>query len=275
MTTQTTTRTTTRTTARAADRGTHATARERSLRTRIARLGPVPLLAALVAVDLALITASVVRLETAGPSLTDPWLLETDGGWAELAGYVQQAAIAVLLLALCRVTRHLVWVAYAAVYLCALADDSLRLHENKGAWLADRLAAHLWFPSDGFLGLRADDLGELMVWGLLAVVPLTAAVVLHRRSDRENRRASLGMAGLLAAYVFCGAVLDQVHVLVRDTWIGDVAGTWEDGGEMVVLSVSVVYVLGRVLAARRARSDAGGTSLPVPGGAPAGAPLAD
>ena len=161
-----------------------------------------------------------------------------------------------LLLALSWVTRYRLWVAYAGLFARALADDALRLHENKGAWLADRLAAHLWFPSDGFLGLRANDLGELLVWGLLAAVPVAAAVLLHRRGDRWNRRAGLGMAVLVAAYVFFGAVLDQVHVLFLDSWFGDVLGTVEDGGELVVLSVSVTYVLGR-LADRRRRETTG------------------
>jgi hypothetical protein len=58
------------------------------------------------------------------------------------------------------------------------------------------------------------------------------------------------MAGLLAAYVFFGAVLDQVHVLFLDSWLGDVLGTLEDGGELLVLSTTVVYVVGRLLAAR-------------------------
>jgi hypothetical protein len=217
-----------------------------TLRARIASLGPVPLLAVLVTVDLALVVAGLVRLVMAGPSLTDRWLLETDAGVAEYAGYLQQAALVVLLLALCWVARSLVWAAYAALFLCALADDYLRLHENKGAWLADRLAARLWFPSDGFLGLRANDLGEVLVWGLLAAVPVLAAVGLHRRSQGWNRRASLGMAALIAGYVFFGAVLDQVHVLVLDSWLGDVVGTLEDGGELLALSASVVYVVGRL-----------------------------
>jgi hypothetical protein len=227
------------------------TARPGMWRTRVASVGPVPLLAALVAVDLALVAVSVARLAVSGSSFTDPWLLETDGGWAEYAGYAQQVVLAVLLLALCGVTRHLVWAAYAVVFLSALADDYLRLHENKGAWLADRLAAHLWFPSDGTLGLRANDIGELLVWGLLATVPVLAAVLLHRRSDGWNRRASLGMAALIAVYVFFGAVLDQAHVLVLDSWLGDVLGTLEDGGELLALSASVVYVVGRLLDRRQ------------------------
>ena len=231
-----------------------------TLRSRLASLGPVPLLVALVALDLALVVAGLVRLEVAGPSPTDPWLLETDNGVAEYAGYAQQAALVVLLLALARATRHLVWAAYAVLFLCALADDSLRLHENKGAWLADRLAAHLWFPSDGFLGLRANDLGELLVWGLLAAVPVLAAVLLHRRSDGWNRRASWGMAGLIALYVFFGAVLDQAHVLVLDSWLGDVLGTLEDGGELLALSAAVVYAVGRLRERSSADAPAGDRS---------------
>jgi hypothetical protein len=57
------------------------------------------------------------------------------------------------------------------------------------------------------------------------------------------------MAVLVAAYVFFGAVLDQVHVLFLDSWFGDVVGTLEDGGELLVLSATVVFVAGRLLAA--------------------------
>ncbi|RZU34458.1 hypothetical protein [Blastococcus saxobsidens] len=235
-----------------------------SVRARIASVGPMPLLAALVAVDLALVVTSVVRLVTAGPDDGDPWLLETDRGVAEFAGYAQQAALVVLLLALCRLTGHLVWVAYALVFLGALADDYLRLHESKGAWLAEQLSQDLWFPADGFLGLRANDLGEMIVWGLLGVVPILAAILLHRRSDGWNRRASLGMAALLGAYVFFGAVLDQVHVLFLGSWLGDVVGTLEDGGELLVLSASVGYVVGRLLAAGRHRTPQLPESTPVP-----------
>ena len=229
----------------------------RAVPTGLRSLGPAPLLAALVAVDLVLIAVSVGRLATAGPSPTDRWLLETDGGWAEYVGYAQQAAVAVALLALWRVTRHLVWIAYATVFLCALADDYLRLHERKGAWLAEKLAL-----PEGVAGLRADDLGEMLVWGLLAAAPVAAAFLLHWRSDAWNRGASLGMAGFVAAYVFFGAVLDQVHVLFLGSWVGDVLGTVEDGGELLVLSATLGYVLGRVAVAhRRARQgDGPGTS---------------
>src|SRR3712207_1794080 len=106
----------------------------------------IPLLAALLPVDLVLVAASVTRLVVSGHSYTDPWLLETDGGWAERFGYLQQAAIAALLVCLALLARRWIFAAFAVVYASALADDSLRLHENKGAWLVERLDNRLWFP---------------------------------------------------------------------------------------------------------------------------------
>src|SRR5688500_17288481 len=97
------------------------------LRACIVALGPVPLLSALVVVDLRLAGISLARLVLVGESPTDPWLLETDGGWSEWFGYAQQAALAALLLTLAYASRRAIWVAYAAIFLCALADDALRL----------------------------------------------------------------------------------------------------------------------------------------------------
>jgi hypothetical protein len=234
---------------------------EKPFRSRIAGLGPVRLLAALVAVDLVLVGISLTRSLVVGDSLDDPWLLETDRGWSEFVGYAHQGTAAVLLLALAYVSRHALWAAFAAILLCALADDFLRLHENYGGWLADRLEVRLGFP-ESVAGLRTSDLGEMAVWGVLAVVPVLAALLLYSRSDAPNRRAGRVMAGLLAAYVFFGAVVDQLHVLFLDSWVGDLVGAMEDGGELVVLSLCVVYALGLLAAAR------GGT----PGGPEATAP---
>jgi hypothetical protein len=234
------------------------------MRARIIAHLSMPVLVVLLIADLVFITTSVWHLAVG--VRTGPWVLETDGGHAEQFGYLQQAAVALLLGALALATRRYVFLAWGSLYACALADDSLRLHENKGAWLADRIGEHLWFP-DGLLGLRANDLGEILVWGLLAVVPLAAAVLLHRRSDAATRRASLAVAALLVLYVFCGGVIDQFHVLVMDTPIGDAVGTLEDGGEMVALSLGVAYAVGLLAAALRRRH------APDPDESPAG-PLA-
>lgn len=245
------------------------TTRESRSPSVLARIGPllsVRLLVPLLVVDLAFVVASVVHEVRYGIDLRapSPWLLEADGGYSETWGYVLQAALAVSLVAVAVLSRRPVWVGWAALFAAALADDKLRLHENKGAWLADRLGERLWFPPDGFLGLRANDLGEILVWGLLSVVPLGVVALCLLRSDHRTRRANLGLAVLVAAYVFFGGVVDQLHVLVLDTPLAGSLGTVEDGGELVVLSLTLSYVvalLRRVVRKRRARS-AGAEPVP-------------
>lgn len=231
----------------------HLNAHDVATRPRLELLFLFPVLVVLVLIDLAFIGFSVVHELGHGVDVLDPspWLLGTDGGHSEIWGYVQQATLVLLLVALTVRSRRGIWAAWAALFLLALADDQQRLHERKGAWLAEKLS----FP-EGVLGLRANDLGEIAVWGLLALVPLAAVVLFHLRSDRRTRRASLGMAVLVAAYVFFGGVVDQLHVLVLGGPLESAMGTIEDGGELVVLSVSVAYVLAVLQRLRRERRSA-------------------
>jgi len=217
------------------------------LRSRFA----VPVLAALAVVDLLLAAASVITLLGPGGAEDEsPWLLETDGGWAELFGYAQEAVLALLLVSVAWRTRRLIWAAWALLFAGALADDSLRLHENYGSWLADRLEVHLGFP-ERVAGLRLNDFGEIAVWGVLAVVPVVAIAVLHRRLDRSTRRADLGMAALATLFIFCGAVVDQMHVLAMGGPLDIPLGTLEDGGELLALSAMIAYVVALLRAGGR------------------------
>src|SRR5215204_3091520 len=124
-----------------------------------------PLFLPLLLVDVAFATVSVVYESRHGIDFLNPspWLLEADGGYSEIWGYAIEAALVLSLLALAVLARRPIWTGFAALFLAALADDEMRLHENKGAWLAEKLR----FP-EGVLGLRANDLGEMFVWGLLA-----------------------------------------------------------------------------------------------------------
>jgi hypothetical protein len=222
-----------------------------------------PLFIVLVLVDVAFVTVSALYESRHGIDFLDPspWLLEADGGYSEIWGYAIEGALVISLLALGVMSRRPVWAGWAALFLAALADDEMRLHENKGAWLAEKLR----FP-EGVLGLRANDLGEMFVWGLLAAVPLAVVVVFFRRSDRWTRRAGIGMALLVAAYVFFGGVVDQLHVLFLGGPLENAVGSIEDGGELIVLSLTLSYV---VALHRRLRRD---RRSPATGTDPAAAP---
>ena len=209
-----------------------------------------PLLIGLVLVDLAFVIVSVVYQSRNGIDVLNPspWVLEADGGYSEIWSYATEAALVLSLLALAVLTRRPIWAGWSTLFLAALADDEMRLHESKGAWLAEKLR----FP-EGVLGLRANDLGEMFVWGLLAIVPLAIVIFFFRRSDRWTRRASIGMAVLVAAYVFFGGVVDQLHVLFLGGPLENAVGSLEDGGELIVLSVTLSYVVALHLRLRRGR----------------------
>ncbi|WP_409329177.1 hypothetical protein [Trujillonella humicola] len=210
----------------------------------------VPTLVVLAVLDLALVVASALDGAPGSGPGDGAFSLETDGGLVEYVGYAHQLALVVLLLTLWRLGRGRVWLAWAAVFTLVLADDSARLHETLG----DRAAAALHLQ--GVAGLRADDLGEVVVWGLLAAAPLLAIVVLHRGSDRDTRAASRGLAALVAVYAFFGVVVDQVHAAARDSALGAALGTLEDGGELLALSLTLAHVVVLVGAARRFRPPA-------------------
>ncbi|RBY78021.1 hypothetical protein DQ239_10000 [Blastococcus sp. TF02-09] len=202
--------------------------------------------AVLLAADLLLIAASV-EAERRGWSdgRHRQWLLGAEGGWPEQFGYAKEAGCAALLLLLWRRTRSGVFAAWAAVFACALVDDRLRVHEQVGGWVARQLA----LPDVG--GLQGQDLGELVVWGLVGVLPLVAVVVLHRRSPQPVRAVSRGMAVVVAGYAFFGVVVDQLHALAGSGPLGRALGVLEDGGELVLLSVAVCYVGALVAAVHR------------------------
>lgn len=219
---------------------------DRAARTGSRACGwPSLVVAALLVVDLLLIAASVdVQARGWSDGRHRDWLLPAEGGWSEQFAHAKQATVAALLLVVGRRTGWPLLVAWAAVFCFALGDDRLQVHERAGGWLARTLAL-----PEGVAGLRAQDLGELAVWGLVGVVPLAAVVVLHRRSDGPARRAGRGMAVVVGCYVFFGVVVDQLHAVAADSL--DLAlGTVEDGGELVVLSLAVGHVVALLVSTR-------------------------
>jgi len=204
-------------------------------------------LAVLLVADLLLIAASV---EAQRRGWSDgryrQWLLRAENGWPEQFGYAKETTCAALLLVLWRRTGGAVFAGWAALFGCALADDRLQIHERAGGFLA----RHVPLPG-GVAGFREQDLGELAVWGLAAVAPLLVVAVLHRRSAGHVRAASRGIAVVVGGYAFFGVVVDQFHALAMGGPLARGLGILEDGGELVLLSVAVSYVVALLVAARR------------------------
>ena len=205
---------------------------------RLIRRRPLVVVAgALVAIDLSFIAIQIaVDATDYGFNGAYRLSLETEMGVAQFYGWVKAGAAAFLM--------YQAWRRFysptAGLWAAALAylgiDDALRFHERLGTFFAERLEI-------GEIGpLRGQDLGELMAYGLIMVIAVTALVVAERR-DRGSFPSMLTMmmVPVVGVFLFFAVVVDTIgsvlpHVLQIAV---------EDGGELLVLSgiflISVVW----------------------------------
>lgn len=158
--------------------------------------------------------------------------IEQDRGYGEVFQYIKQFWIVGFLLVL--MIRHvsLTNISWLLIFSYILLDDALSIHENFGL-----LASQALLFSDD-LGLRPRDWGELFVTAMVGIVLLTPAMIAFARAGRSEKTHALAMAGLLGLLAFFGVFIDMVHILLG----GDIWGMVEDGGEMLVVSLTFYYV---------------------------------
>ena len=98
------------------------------------------------------------------PEVTRNLRLDADGALPEIFNYVQAGLCAWFLYRAFRVSGVRIFAAFAALFAFIVLDDALNYHEKMG----DLVAATGLMPEIG--GLAADDLGELVAWGLAGLV---------------------------------------------------------------------------------------------------------
>ena len=197
-------------------------------------------LASLLVFDALIVSVHVasVLLRNAGSQhvLAQPFFnLGQDRGLGEVFGYVKLLACAVLLTSIWKATHTRIFLAFAFLYLYALLDDAMSIHEQIGDVLQVR-------------GYRK-ELGEAPA----LVAPSLIAIAVFAREFRSTCKEyqALGFAyfGLFAALAFFAVFLDALHVPV----------VIEDGGELATLSFHTAFTasLFRVLDASRNAGKAG------------------
>ena len=157
-------------------------------------------------------------------------------GVAQFYGWVKAGAAAFLMYQ----TWRRFYSPAAGLWAAGLAylgiDDALRIHESLGTFFAERLEIDEVGP------LRGQDVGELIAYGLIMAIAVTALLVAERR-DRGSFPSMLTsiMVPALGVFLFFAVVVDTIggvlpHVLQIAV---------EDGGELLVLSgiflISVVW----------------------------------
>lgn len=203
------------------------------MRDRLAR--PWVIFALLIGGDFLFIALHLVHLQTSLlPS--NRWSIAQDHGFGELFQYLKYVGICLVLWQLFLETRLRVMLGWLAVFAFLLLDDSARLHEHFG--LAFAAATHL----QDIGSVRARDIGELVFALLAGLIVLPLVVFGWLRGTHLARTISIDLALLLVALTGCGVGADLVHRMLAVTSMDVLAGVIEDGGEMLVLSLTCAYI---------------------------------
>ncbi|TLX55182.1 hypothetical protein DN824_19995 [Stutzerimonas nosocomialis] len=191
----------------------------------------------LVLADVGFVTLHLINSLTPFPN--DPlFSLEKDRGYPEVYQYLKWFWIVLLFGYLALLRRSPTYLAWALVFAYFLADDALALHERVGALFA----AHLDIAPP--FGLRVEDIGELAASAAMGVLLLAFVCWSYLAGRPAFKKISHDTLLLIGALVFFGVGFDMAHVILP---LGEAAdllfGVLEDGGEMLVASATLSYVL--------------------------------
>ena len=162
--------------------------------------------------------------------------ISEDRSYAEIYQYLKFWWIAALLLLIAWKNREWRHIAWGAVFLYFLADDSLQIHERGGLFIGPSLS---FFPT---FGLRLQDLGELAVSSIAAIPLLIFLLFAYRGGSQVFRKISQDIVLLILPLVFFGVVVDMAHQAIKGGGQVDfILGIVEDGGEMLSVSLLAWY----------------------------------
>lgn len=193
-------------------------------------------LAILMLGDLVFIGLHIVYMQTSLlPS--SRWSIEQDLGFPEMFQYGKFIGICLALSHLFLKTHWRVLLGWIAVFALLLFDDAGQIHERFGFTLATRLQLRDFGP------VRGSDIGELIYLLLIGLLVVGILAFGWLRGGQLARAISADLAVLLVALGACGVGGDLLHQVLSATFMNEITGVLEDGGEMLVLSLTCAYVM--------------------------------
>lgn len=165
-----------------------------------------------------------------------------DNGYAEIFQYFKFAFIIVLLGSLIKKTGIWNYLSWILVFAYLLIDDSIRIHDRYGSYIAGRLTFEPPF------GLRLMDIGELMVSVMVGTVLIAFLYLTYKKGTILYRKISENIFTLLVILAFFGVGMDMIHMIIIDKvpetyyrGVNSILGLLEDGGEMISVSFILFY----------------------------------
>ena len=199
------------------------------------RRGPgALLLCLLLAADAVLVTLHVLNLVVGVPSSPYFWI-DGDRGYGEFMQYVKMFWAALLLVGIWWKWRQSFWLASAIVVLYLLADDAMSLHE--------RLRVYIPITVSPDFFVRENHVQELVYLLGVAFVLLVPLALAYRRTDAAARGIARRILEIFLAIAFFAVTVDFVHTFYEVRWYFELVAVIEDGGEMVVGSLLVGFLV--------------------------------
>jgi len=167
------------------------------------------------------------------------FFISLDLGYAEVFQYIKEFWIVLLLLMLFKEKGKTVFLAWSFLFIYILLDDSLKIHETFGEYLANI------FEFQSRFNLRAKDFGELGTSFLFGGFLFLFLVLSYIKSDVRGKIISSNLFILFVILIFFGVFIDMLGIIFHGrSIVNHLFILIEDGGEMMIMSVIVAYLFG-------------------------------
>ncbi len=204
------------------------------------------LLLLLLSADFAFIVLHIINL-TLVPSASRPNVVGTYG-YLDTYQLVKLFWVIILFAFVFKSTRCSGYASWILVFTCLLFDEALQIHQTIGDHLANSLTAYL--PHNFSAQPRLFQLAVLAVAAMLLFAIVAWA---YWRGPYAFKKVSIDMLLFIAAWGVFGVATDLAAAFNPGPLVQIGSDIVEDGGEMVVVSLSLWYVF--LLAIRKGKPD--------------------
>lgn len=184
------------------------------------------------------------RLLDIGVAIRNPaFELTRDLGVPESYQYVKEFWIVILFAWFIYKSKNYSFFSWMFLYFYLLFDDMLRIHEELSTFIFARFG--IVAEDILFTGFRYQDIGELAISLAFGIFFLLLIIFAYKRENLDNRNIYKTLTTLLFALLFFGIGIDMADQLISNTGsklLIILVDILEDGGEMLVMSLTCWYV---------------------------------
>lgn len=196
----------------------------------------IPLLILLI-VDIILIVLNAINFYHPFPD-SKLYEIEANDSYAEDFQNFKWIIMIVALVMIALFRKEKKYYTWILVFLFLFLEDVFRIHQSLGLFFYD-----VFGMTSGRRGGKIMELFSAAFLGFIFMAPVFEA---YKKGDTKFRKHSKAMFILLALFLFCAIVLDQVHrlAIIQYSWkYSVILGTLEDGGELITESLLTGYLL--------------------------------